>query len=532
MQTETVTLPDEAATAALGTRIGEQLETGDLVALQGLIGAGKTTLARAILRARLGDPDLDVPSPTFTLAQSYEGPRGPVVHADLYRLGGEGELIELGVEDWRDQAALVVEWPERAPGLLGRPRLDVALELDAETGGRRVTLSGTGPLVERLRRVRAQDAMISASGWGGAEIEPMSGDASSRLYLRLRKPTGRTAILMISPPRPDGPPVRRGRPYSAIARLAESIHAFVAIDRGLVEAGFSAPRILAQNLEAGLLLIEDLGAGTVVDGNGPIPDRYAEAVRCLAALHGREWPASVPVSEGLTHEVPPYDLDAMTIEVELLLDWYLPHIAGTHPSGSVQAEFRHAWKETLTPLLSGPLTWVLRDYHSPNLVWLPKRDGIGRVGLIDFQDAVIGPPAYDVASLLQDARVDVPPELELKGLGLYAATRRAAAPDFDTAAFATAYAIMAAQRATKILGIFARLDRRDGKPHYLRHLPRIETYLLRNLDHPALARLKAWFAQHVPELGQERGRRAGPEEAPALDPGGPIITGLVYDRAL
>jgi aminoglycoside/choline kinase family phosphotransferase len=125
---------------------------------------------------------------------------------------------------------------------------------------------------------------------------------------------------------------------------------------------------------------------------------------------------------------------------------------------------------------------------------------MARVGLIDFQDAVLGPPAYDVASLLQDARVTVTADLELKLIGFYARERKAADPAFDVSAFARAYAIMGAQRATKILGIFARLDRRDGKPHYLKHLPRIEAYLARNLAHPALAKLRAWYETYLPRL--------------------------------
>ncbi len=158
------------------------------------------------------------------------------------------------------------------------------------------------------------------------------------------------------------------------------------------------------------------------------------------------------------------------------------------------------WREALAGAIPDRPTWTLRDYHSPNLIWLPERDGLERVGLIDFQDAVMGHPAYDVASLLQDARVDASAEFELRLLGLYARERRGRDPAFDVGAFATAYALLAAQRATKILGIFARLDRRDGKPGYLAHLPRIEGYLARNLAHPALRRA----------AGLARGTPAGP----------------------
>ena len=150
------------------------------------------------------------------------------------------------------------------------------------------------------------------------------------------------------------------------------------------------------------------------------------------------------------------------------------------------------------PIAAAAPTWTLRDYHSPNLIWLPEREGLKRVGIIDFQDCVMGHPAYDVVSLLQDARVTVPDEMELRLLGHYAQLRKVASPDFDMPAFARAYAILGAQRATKILGIFARLDKRDHKPAYLAHLPRVTRYLRKNLAHPALALLRDWHKANLP----------------------------------
>ncbi|MGA0596369.1 tRNA (adenosine(37)-N6)-threonylcarbamoyltransferase complex ATPase subunit type 1 TsaE [Enterovirga sp. CN4-39] len=526
----TVALPDEAATEELGRALAAELQAGDLVALSGEIGAGKTTLARAILRARLGDPELEAPSPTFTLLQTYESGDVPLVHADLYRIGGGGELYELGFDEMQASSIVLVEWPERAVGHLPAERLDILLELDAESGTRRALISGAGPLAERVLRAYTIAELLDGSGWGDAERVLMQGDASTRAYERLMKPSGETAILMISPPRPDGPPVRRGKPYSAIARLAESVHAFSAMDRGLIDQGLSAPSIYAEDLDVGLLVLEDFGSEPVVDQNGPIPDRYAEATRLLARLHARSLPTALPYGEEGTHQLPPYDLDAFMIEAELLLDWYLPHIVGTKPSGSVRAEFGHIWRDALAGLLAGRQTWTLRDFHSPNLIWLPEREGIRRVGLLDFQDAVLGPPAYDVASLLQDARVTVPPDLELKLLALYGRERKAADASFDMAEFATAYSIMGAQRATKILGIFARLDRRDGKPQYLAHLPRIRAYLARNLAHPALARLQGWFEYHGGDVFPKE-EPADEEAAPESAPAG-IETDTVADRLL
>jgi aminoglycoside/choline kinase family phosphotransferase len=342
--------------------------------------------------------------------------------------------------------------------------------------------------------------MLDRAGWLEAQRVPLQGDASTRGYERLVAPAGGTAILMISPPRPDGPPVRRGKPYSAIARLAETVHAFVAVDRGLRALGYSAPAILGEDLEIGLLVLEDLGGEFIADPNGPVPERYAESTRLLAHLHSQELPGLLPVAEGIDHALPPYDRDALLIEAELLTEWYAPHVAGTALSGSARAEFANLWVDVTAEVIAAPTTWTLRDYHSPNLMWLPHRQGLARVGLLDFQDAVLGHPAYDVVSLLQDARVTVPADLELKLLAVYARGRQAVDPGFDFAEFARAYAILGAHRATKILGIFARLDRRDGKPQYLQNLPRVEAYLARNLAHPALTRLRAWYERHMPRL--------------------------------
>jgi tRNA threonylcarbamoyl adenosine modification protein YjeE len=498
-----VTLPDHESTERFARILAEELRPGDLVTLSGGLGAGKTTLARALVRTLASDPELEVPSPTFTLMQVYDGPRCPIVHADFYRLSGGYELVELGWDEMTESAIALAEWPERAEDALKPEHLDIRLDFSpgSQGRGRIAMLTGTGAFASRLQRMKAYRNLVERCGWGDASRHPMTGDASViRSYERLVKPAGETALLMISPPRPVGPAVRRGKPYTTIAKLAETVHAFVAVDKGLRALGFSAPYIYGEDLEAGLLLIEDLGSEPFTNGGEPLPERYAEATRLLAQLHGHTLPQVLPVAEGIDHSLPPYDLEALLIEVELLLDWYVPHIIGTQLSGSARAEFVNLWTETLGEVLSAPVTWTLRDYHSPNLIWLPEREGLQRVGMIDFQDAVLGSPAYDVASLLQDARVTVPPELELKLIGLYARDRRAADPAFDVSAFARAYAIMAGQRATKILGIFARLDRRDGKPHYLKHLPRIEAYLIRNLAHPALGKLKGWYENYLPRL--------------------------------
>jgi tRNA threonylcarbamoyl adenosine modification protein YjeE len=496
----TVALANEAATRRLVTDIAAALEPGDLITLSGDLGAGKTTFARAMIRHLADDPNVPVPSPTFTLVQNYDLPRFPVVHADFYRLEGPSELAELGFEDLPKDAVVLLEWPDRAAGFLPPDRLDVAFTLAPQSGPehRNARITGYGSFATRAERIPIIRRFLDSTGYGLAERRRVQGDASTRSYERLRIGNQR-AILMNAPRRPDGPPVRNGKPYSQIAHLAEDIVPFVAMANGLRQLGFSAPQIYEAELPDGLLIIEDLGTELVVHGEPPAPieERYGAAVDALIALHSRELSHVIPVAPHVVHSLPFYDMDAYLIEVELLLDWYLPWL-GVSVTSDVRAEYLSLWRDALQIAVEAKPTWVLRDYHSPNLLWLPGRQGIGRVGLLDFQDAMMGPAAYDLASLLQDARVDVPELMEVALLGHYARRRGQSDPDFDPSEFIRVYATLAAQRASKILGIFARLDRRDGKPQYLRHIPRVWGYLQRSLAHSAIAMLRDWYNVNVP----------------------------------
>jgi tRNA threonylcarbamoyl adenosine modification protein YjeE len=495
-------LEDEDAIAGLAVDVAALAGAGDLVTLSGGLGAGKTAFARALIRILTGEQDIEVPSPAFTLMQIYEGLNFPILHADFYRIEKPGELIELGFEEAADGALVLVEWPERAVGFLDAGRLDIEFALDPDRGPgyRAVTLTGSGPFAARLARAKAVHELLGRSGWSGAGRTFMQGDASARSYERLLHPDGASAILMISPARQDGPPVRYGKSYSAIAKLAEDIRPFIAVGEGLREQGLSAPEILAFDLAAGLAVIEDLGAEPLTRDSGIIEERYAEALAALAYLHGLGLPDTLPVDGKETYRIPVYDADALSIEVELLLDWYVPYIACAPLTSGAKATFVNLWRHAVQNILAVRPAWTLRDYHSPNLLWLAGRQGIARVGILDFQDCVLGHAAYDVVSLLQDARADVPQDVELKLLARYAWLRREEDAGFEMPAFARAYAILGAQRATKILGIFARLDERDKKPQYLVHLPRVERYLSKNLGHPALAGLKLWYEEHLPRI--------------------------------
>ena len=483
-------LADEAATGRLGEDIAMALKPGDMLALHGDLGAGKTSLARALIRAIGDDGTMDVPSPTFTLVQSYDL-RLPVAHFDLYRLSGPDELEELGLDEALANGAALVEWPERAGDLL--PGDAIALTLLHEGEGRRADIRCAGKAGARLARSFAIRAFLDAHGWGAAARRFLTGDASARAY-ETATLGGETRILMNAPRMPDGTPILDGLPYSRIAHLAEDVAPFVAIARALRERGFAAPAIQAADYDHGFLLMEHLGPPGFLDAAGnPVREHYEGAARALAALHAVAWPRDMPVAGDMVHHVPDYDRRAMLIELDLMPSWYWEFATGQAPDAAARAAFAAGWNAVLDELADAETSLVLRDYHSPNIIWRESRDGLDRVGLIDFQDAMMGPAAYDVASLAQDARVTVDPALEKAVIEAYCTAREADGP-FDRARFDKAYAVMAAQRNSKILGIFVRLDRRDGKPGYLKHLPRIRDYLSRVLGHEALAPLRAHYA--------------------------------------
>lgn len=349
-------------------------------------------------------------------------------------------------------------------------------------------------------RQTAMRLFLEASGWGAALVTPLPGDASTRRYARLDL-NGRAAMLMDQPQNAEAPTAppgasaedRRKLGYNAVARLAGAdCGRFVAVADHLKALGFSAPAIIAADARQGFLILEDLGDALFADAVTAGADEtelYRAAVDVLAALHRA--PAPAALADKPLHA---YDDTALIAETDLLTEWYLPLALGRDATAKEISRHRLLWQAALAALPHDPVL-VHRDYHAQNLLWLPQRDGVARVGLIDFQDAVAGSRAYDLVSLLEDARRDVAPELA------EAMTRHyiAAAGIRDEAAFRAEMATISAQRNAKILGIFARLARRDGKPRYLAFIPRVWRYLERDLAHPALAPLKAWYDATIPQ---------------------------------
>lgn len=321
---------------------------------------------------------------------------------------------------------------------------------------------------ERLR------AFLAAQGWGAARRAPLAGDASFRRYERLEKSDGARAMLM------DAPPSK------------EDVRPFVSLARHLTALGFSAPHVLAEDADLGALILEDLGDDTftrILAQGGDEGALYALATDVLIALH--RLPPARAVPKGLA----PYDHKKLLDEAMLLFDWYYAAVTGRRGSVEAQREYVMAWLGPAFSSLSElPPTLVLRDFHVDNLMVVKDRGGIGRCGLLDFQDALEGPAAYDLMSLLEDARRDIAPDLVAAMLDRYLA----AFPALDRAIFTDDFAILAAQRHAKVIGIFTRLCLRDGKTDYLVHIPRVWRLLERHLDRPALGGVKEWLARYLP----------------------------------
>ncbi|MCW1918880.1 tRNA (adenosine(37)-N6)-threonylcarbamoyltransferase complex ATPase subunit type 1 TsaE [Rhodobacter sp. KR11] len=438
---QTFDLVDESDTSALGRALGQVLGAGSVLLLSGPIGSGKSHLARALIRSRLGEAT-EVPSPTFTLVQTYPGDP-EIWHADLYRLTHPDEVLELGLEDAFSQAICLVEWPDR----LGKavPLGAHHLTFTAQGEGRRLTVSPPVPgLMQAFRAEQTLD-FLSAQGLSDVPLTPLPGDASARRYARVK------GMLLMDAPK-DQPD--RTEDFSRIANH-------------LRDLGLSAPKVSAEDHPRGFLLVEDLGDPLYPKVIAQSPDLqpmlYEAATDVLRHLQ------SHPAPDGLPNLTAAQWAEA----AGLALDHYAP------ASPQTRADLIGLLTEALARA-DGPRVLILRDFHAENLLWL-KRPGLARVGLLDFQLAQMGQPGYDLVSLTQDARRDVPPELEA-----HLVARFDPSPDF-----ATAHAVLGAQRALRILGIFARLAT-QGKPRYLDLIPRVRGYLDRNLAHPALADLKSF----------------------------------------
>lgn len=322
-----------------------------------------------------------------------------------------------------------------------------------------------------MRKQQLQN-FLSTTQFANANLQPLAGDASNRRYIRV-------VLGDISEMIMDSP------------LEGENFYAFIKISDYLCEQGYSSPKILARDVENGFLLLEDLGDDSFTRilqaGMHSEAELYEAAIDVLVS-----WITSPSVRNNEKLVLPIYNHELYLREVALFTDWFLPQAIGEEKAKDLRAEYLDIWQEILSNNTLKTDIFVHRDYHADNLLWLPQREGVKRVGLLDFQDAVWGDAAYDVVSLLEDARRDVSSELAQKMIERYIQKTGVDAEDFNTA-----YNVLAAQRNSKIIGIFARLAIRDGKTHYLNYQPRVWQHLQRDIKHPALAKLASWLNKYV-----------------------------------
>ncbi|RCL01060.1 MAG: putative phosphotransferase [Candidatus Tokpelaia sp. JSC188] len=480
-------LDNEEATKRLGEDLALALKKGDLVILHGDLGTGKSILVRALIRTIADNAMLEVPSPTFTLVKTYDDLRLIVTHADLYRVDRLEEIEELGFEQALEDGILLIEWPKETEKMFGIAQFSIFLEYEGD--GRLVTIKTEKDATARFERSFFIRSFLKENKREKAIRRYFLEDASRRSYETLM--LGKTSEILMDAQEPTFSDEAQYS-YAQTVHLATRIDRFIGIDRLLRENGFAAPKIHAADINAGLLIMENLGNAKIFDDKGqPIAKRYLACAKLLAGLHQKKWPQH-QVWPDIILNIPVYDKKAMHAEVTLLLEWYLPYILQTKINETMRKNFYACWDTLFDHLQQTETSLVLRDFHSPNIIWRPRRKETQRLGLIDFQDAVIGPTVYDLVSLGQDARITIPRTLEAKIISHYKDNRKV---NFDARNFDIAYAIVGALRASKILGIFVRLERRDKKSHYLRHLPRIIDYLLRNLNAPVLQSLKNCYQQ-------------------------------------
>ena len=347
-------------------------------------------------------------------------------------------------------------------------------------------------------------AFLARAGWGDASVESFPGDASSRRYFRLTRGE-ELAVLQDAPRGAEAPTEPEGASaadrellgYNALARLAgPEPAAFACLSNELVIRGFSAPKILASDLYAGLLLLEDFGQGVYVKVIEADPSQeaplYEAAVECLAEIYRSSFPANMSFKDE-SWRVRDYDELALLTETHLFLDWYAVD-KGAPVSVAARAAWDDIWRDLFKALDVHAPGLALRDFHAENLFWLPERESVAKVGLIDFQDGLFVHPAYDLVSFLEDARRDVTPELVDPLISQFCAQAKLT----DEAAFRKAYAVLGAQRNAKILGIFVRLAERDGKPVYRDLIPRVHAHFAGNLRGDLFADLRDWFATYLP----------------------------------
>lgn len=465
---------------SLAKSLAAQLRAGDCIALSGDVGSGKSTFARAAIQA-LASVD-DVPSPTFTLVQHYDAAAGAVAHFDLYRLKSPEEIFELGFEE-AASGIVLVEWPERAHALLPRRRLTIELAASQNGAARRLRFSGAD-WQERLSSLAQKDlalkAFLNAEGWGHADRQPMAGDFSARCYARLKR-DGKNPARALAMMMPD----------------AAALKPFLTMQNLLSSHGLSVPQVYAKDEPHGLALIEDLGdmrLDTILDAGQDAAPLYTACMDALLSLHRR-----ASAADAALWGVPLFDRMRFLEQVCLFLDVYGPLVLGQKWGEDARQSFERAWNAALETACQSTQSLLLRDCHAANIMMRENKTGAYEPVFIDFQDGGVGPVAYDIASLLEDARRDVDESLRAKMIAHYLEGNKLVSPH----EFQQSYAVLAAQRHMRVLAITARRWLKEGAPEAQDFFKRTWGLFLKHHQEPLLRQVYTWLDAHVPHDKRE-----------------------------
>lgn len=466
-------------TENLAKVISQYSNKHDVILLEGDLGAGKTTFSKFFIN-HFSEIKHNVTSPTFNIVQTYKSNKCNIWHFDLYRLKNSLEIIEIGLEEALDEGLTIIEWFEIANDYLPEDYLEI--KIDNSNDKRIATLFANGSWVKRLEKIQnkyQEDRekiiadFLHFNNLGNARVEKLKADASFRTYRRIYD-SKKTLILMNAPP------------------AYEDISKFILVDEYLRKQNLNAPEILGYNIKNGLMLLQDFG-------NNLFTTILNECSKQELCVKEKElYIKAVNVLDGLKKisdigsKIPKYDDNLLLKEVKLLTDWYLPYKFDSEDHIQKESEYIEIWQELLKKINIFDNVFVHRDFHADNLLYLNDFDGIKQIGLLDFQDAVIGSPIYDLISLLEDARRDVLPQTVEECKKIFLKNN-----NFNINDFNMAYNIIAAQRNCKIIGIFIRLSVRDNKQNYLDYLPRVWNHLKNDLNHPDLKPLKDWFDKYV-----------------------------------
>ena len=430
------------------TEIGEIIalfaRKNDVITLKGELGTGKTTLARAIIKKLTNNKNIEVPSPAYTIIQEYQSPHLSIAHVDLYRIKNPHDIEELAIEDACERNLVLIEWPDIAENILPKTRLNIRFEEEIKNQTkpyhepiRKLTLNAQGEWQKRLKHIKYVQDFLNEKGYGEAKRYLMYADASMRRYERLEnnkntKKNIKTVLLMDMAAQNNHHNNQTN--YDHSAAIQSGISAFVTIGENLKKIGLSAPEIYETDKKNKLAIIEDFGADDYVKiaqkEKNMAPWRNA-AIDVLLHLYKVNPPKQITNRKGQIYTLKKYGKNILNAEKNLLLEWFYPHQTRKKLTKENIIIWNKIWQNLFNITNGEKNIWTLRDFHAPNLVALERRKGIKKVGIIDFQDALIGHPAYDLVSLLQDARIDVIPEDEETALRYYIKKRHNIEKNFD-----------------------------------------------------------------------------------------------------